>query len=216
MLDSETSEYAPQSFRHVFIISGPSGAGKASVIRSLLQTTSLKKIVNFTTRPPRESEQPGMDYHFVTGVEFATLYRKGLIAESEMVYDDFCYGSPAVSHNPNGPDCLIELDPKGRRFFVERHGPFVTSIFLLPPSLEDLRLRIQSRQPEANLDRRLQTALAQIACAREYDYIVLNDSLTTAATAAAGIVAAVQVSLGRERILRLIDNIVFTQQGRPS
>lgn len=215
MPNSATSEYAPQSFRHLFIISGPSGVGKASVIRPLLETTSLRKIVSFTTRPPRESEQPGVDYHFVTAPEFEALYRKGLIAESEMVYDDFYYGSPALCHNPNGPDCLIELDPNGKRFFAERHGPFVTSIFLLPPSLEQLRLRIQSRQAETNLDRRLQTALAQIACAREYDYIVLNDSLTTAATAAASIVAAVQVSLDRERNLRLIDNILSTQQAPP-
>ena len=156
-----------------------------------------------------------MDYHFVKPPEFETLYRKGLIAEFEKVYDDFCYGSPALSYSPNGPDRLIELDPNGRRFFVERHGPYVTSIFLLPPSLEQLRLRIQSRQPETNLNRRLQTALAQIACAKEYDYIVLNESLTKAATVAASIVAVVQVSLNRESILRLVDDLLSTQQGPP-
>lgn len=161
----------------LFVFTGPSGAGKGSVMKALLERdNTLRKVVTFTTREPRVGEVNGFDYRFVTPAEFQGLIEQGLLFEWEQVYKDHYYGSPRELFVP-GRDGLIELDYKGRLKYQERHRGIV-SIFLLPPSLDELRHRIVRRSEVSNLKARLNNAVEQLRHARTYDYVVKNDELS--------------------------------------
>ncbi|AEJ40612.1 guanylate kinase [Sulfobacillus acidophilus TPY] len=179
----------------LFIFSGPSGAGKGSVMRALLERDAqLKKVVTYTTRQPRPGEVDGFDYRFVSVTEFQRLIQTGAVFEYEQVYHDHFYGSPRELFVPDH-DGIIELDYKGRLKYESRHRR-VVSIFLLPPSLEELRRRILSRSEVSNLDARLANAVEQLRHARSYDYIVKNDDLDTC-------IERVEYIIRTERIRRL-------------
>ncbi|MCY0880781.1 MAG: guanylate kinase, partial [Firmicutes bacterium] len=162
----------------LFIFTGPSGSGKGSVMRALLQKDpSLHKVVTFTTRPPRPGEQNGFDYRFVSPEEFHRLEASGEVYESEKVYHDYYYGSPRDLFL-FGQDSIIELDYKGRQTYLAQRNISAVSIFLLPPSdLNELKRRIIARGQENNLEARLKNALEQVSHAQCYDYIVANDGL---------------------------------------
>jgi guanylate kinase len=173
----------------LFILSGPSGAGKGSVMRALLaRVPRLTKVVTYTTRPPRAGEIDGVDYHFVSVEQFLQLVQAGQIFEYELVYRDHYYGSPRELFTP-GADAMMELDYKGREKYRRRHGP-VVSIFVLPPSLAVLRQRILARSPEQNLAARLANAIEQVRHADRYDYIVKNEELGRCVDQVATIIAA--------------------------
>ncbi|MCL6563715.1 MAG: guanylate kinase [Firmicutes bacterium] len=160
----------------LFIVTGPSGVGKGSVMRALLaRDERLAKVVTYTTRPPREGEVNGFDYRFVSREEFEALLAQGALYEYEKVYQDHYYGSPREVFVP-GHDGIIELDYKGRLKYQARFRE-VVSIFLLPPSLEELRRRILARSRVNNLEARLQNAVEQLRQAETYDYVVQNDDL---------------------------------------
>lgn len=178
----------------LFVFTGPSGAGKGSVMRALLdRDATLAKVVTYTTRAPRHGEVDGFDYRFVSVEEFHRLVASGALFEYEQVYHDHYYGSPRELFMP-GRDGIIELDYKGRLKYQERHRQ-VVSIFLLPPSLEELRRRILARSEVSNLDARLANAVEQIRHARSYDYIIHNDNLESA-------IERVQTIIKAERIRR--------------
>ncbi len=136
---------------------------------------TLKKVVTFTTRSPREGEVDGFDYHFVSVPQFLRLVEQGKIFEYENVYRDHYYGSPRELFVP-GYDGIIELDYKGRIKYQERWSQ-VISIFLMPPSLDELKKRILSRSQVSNLHARLNNAVEQLRHAKSYDYVVKNDNL---------------------------------------
>lgn len=173
----------------------------------LLRTTSLKKVVTFATRPKRPSEVDGVDYHFVSPDEFDSLFQQGEVVEKVRVYNDFHYGSPRLVQETGGPDRLIELDPEGHSKYVSTHAPHITSIFLLPPSLEQLRHRIEARHAESNLGSRLRAAAGQLRRASEYDFIVVNDDLEAACDIARAIVRATQQTLARKKLLALAEEL---------
>ncbi len=160
----------------LFIFTGPSGAGKGSVMRALLERDpSLRKVVTYTTREPRTGETDGFDYRFVSVAEFHQLVDSGQMFEYEQVYQDHYYGSPKELFVPDH-DGIIELDYKGRLKFTARHRR-VVAIFLLPPSLEELKRRILQRSQVDNLEARLRNAIEQVRHAHSYDYVVKNDTL---------------------------------------
>jgi guanylate kinase len=193
---------ASNNFRHLFIVSGPSGAGKAAIMAELLQRTSLRKVVTYATRRPRSNEQPGVDYNFVSLNDFNRLVSDGTIIETVQVYADHFYGSPGLTHEPTASDRLVELDPEGHARYQSKYGSKITGIFLLPPSLQELRRRIEARHAETNLDRRLRAAVEQLGRAQEYDYVLVNDDITVASAAATAIVCARQQQLDRDAHLR--------------
>lgn len=160
----------------LFVFTGPSGAGKGSVMRGLLdRDQTLRKVVTYTTREPRAGEVDGFDYQFVSVEMFHRLVSEGRMFEYEQVYHDHYYGSPKERFVP-GHDGIIELDYKGRLKYTERYRHIVT-IFLLPPSLGELRRRILSRSEVSNLAARLNNAGEQLRHAQSYDYVVKNDRL---------------------------------------
>lgn len=178
----------------LFIFTGPSGAGKGSVMRALLdRDATLRKVVTYTTRAPREGERDGFDYRFVSVEEFKALIERGEVFEYENVYRDHYYGSPKELFEP-GRDGLIELDYRGRLKYQERHRG-VVSIFLLPPSLAELKRRILARSQVNNLEARLDNAVEQLRHARTYDYIIKNDDLESC-------IERVQLVIAAERLRR--------------
>jgi guanylate kinase len=204
---SNTVSSTPHTYRHIFVVSGPSGSGKGSIMEGVLASTSLVRVVTYATRPKRPSERDGVDYHFIATAAFDRLVEQGEIVERVQVYQDYHYGSPRLRHDPAGPDRLIELDPEGHRTYMAAHSPHVTGIFLMPPSLDELRRRIEARHRETNLDNRLRAAIEQMGCAWEYDYIVVNDDLTAASETAQAIVRATQQRLVQGSLVELAENL---------
>lgn len=160
----------------LFVLTGPSGAGKGTVMRAMLERVpGLAKVVTYTTRAPRLGEVDGFDYHFLSVEQFLQLARDGSIYEYEQVYHDHYYGSPRDLFQP-GHDGLIELDYKGHQKYRTRYSR-VVSIFLLPPDMAELERRIVRRSEVSNLAARLQNAVDQLKHAAQYDYVVRNDSI---------------------------------------
>lgn len=160
----------------LFVFSGPSGAGKGSVMRGVLERDPcLNKVVTYTTRQPRQGEVDGFDYRFVSVATFQNLMAHEKLFEYEQVYHDHYYGSPKELFVPDH-DGIIELDYKGRLKYTARHRR-VVAIFLLPPSLDELKRRILQRSKVDNLEARLANAIEQMRHAQSYDYVVKNDNL---------------------------------------
>lgn len=164
----------------LYIISAPSGAGKSSLLRALLETlgTELVVSVSHTTRYPRPGEVDGKDYHFVDGVAFDGMVSRGEFLEHAQVFGNR-YGTSrqAVADLlATGVDVTLEIDWQGARL-VKELMPATASIFILPPSLEALQQRLQDRGQDDNevIDRRMREAVSEMSHFDEYDYLVIND-----------------------------------------
>jgi guanylate kinase len=168
----------------LFIISAPSGAGKSTLCRAVLNRFSdLAYSVSYTTRSPRGVEQNGVDYHFISKDEFEKGIAHGRWAEWAEVHDHY-YGTCAdfLDGELNaGRDVLLDIDIQGTGRILQRYPDAVT-IFIMPPSLETLKSRLQSRgtdSPEA-IAVRLKNAREEIAQKDIYRHIITNDRLTDA------------------------------------
>ncbi len=162
----------------LFILSAPSGAGKTTVAQKLLKSLdNIKKIVTATTREPRPGEVHGVDYLFMTREEFEKGIEEDRFFEYANVYGNY-YGTPKDQVERNlkeGVDSLLVIDVQGA-FKVKSKVPEAVTVFLLPPSLEELRRRLLARgYLDKNVDVRLETALKEIPCAKAFDYIIIND-----------------------------------------
>ena len=162
----------------LIVISGPSGAGKTSVIDALLQSDStLTCSVSATTRPPRPNETNGVNYHFLSPPEFEARLKKGEFVEWNR-YGDYCYGtlkSEIESPLAEGKDLVFEIDVKGA-MALRSWSPNILSIFLLPPSFAMLERRLRRRQTESDqeLQQRLTIARSEIGWIKDYNYCVIN------------------------------------------
>ena len=168
--------------------------------RLLDRVERLSKVVTFTTRPPRDAERDGFDYHFVAVPTFLDMVHQGQLYEYEQVYRDHYYGSPVELFLP-GHDALVELDYKGHRKYRSRHDE-VVSIFLLPPSLDELERRIVARSKVQNLPNRISNATVQLRHAGEYDYVVVNDDLSACVDRVARIIEVERLRRDGRRRLR--------------
>ena len=168
----------------LFIISAPSGAGKSTLCRAVLDRfTDLVYSVSYTTRSPRSGEQKGVDYHFIVKDEFEKGIASGRWAEWAEVHDHY-YGTSADFLDGElsiGRDILLDIDIQGTRHILQRYPDGVT-IFIMPPSLETLKSRLQSRgtdSPEV-IEVRLKNAREEMAQKNLYRHIITNDRLTDA------------------------------------
>ena len=168
----------------LFIISAPSGAGKSTLCRTLRDRfTDLVYSVSYTTRSPRSGEQNGVDYHFIVKEEFEKGIASGQWAEWAEVHDHY-YGTSADFLDGElslGRDILLDIDIQGTRQILQRYPDAVT-IFIVPPSLETLKSRLQSRgtdSPEV-IAVRLKNAREEITQKDLYRYIITNDRLADA------------------------------------
>ncbi len=165
----------------LFIVSGPSGAGKSAIAASVMALVpDLRFSVSYTTRAPRGSERNGVEYHFVSRAEFEALIRSGELLEWAEVYGNF-YGTSKRSIDEllrQGEDVLLDIDVQGARN-IRRLRPEAVSVFILPPSYEVLRRRLESRKldKEYVIEQRLKIACDEISSYKDYDYLIINDDL---------------------------------------
>jgi guanylate kinase len=163
----------------LFAISGPSGVGKGTVVRRLLEARpDLAFSVSLTTREPRRGEVQGVHYRFVSPQEFDDMVRSDGFLEWAEVFGER-YGTPAAdveAARAEGRDVLLEVDVQGARTVKER-VPDTVTVFLRPPSEEELarRLRARGTESSADLERRLAQARKEMAEAPRFDHIVMND-----------------------------------------
>ena len=178
----------------LIVISGASGTGKGTVCKELLtREQRLAYSVSATSRAPREGEQDGRAYYFRTREEFEQMIAAGAFLEYADVYGNY-YGTPLApieKRRAAGEDILLEIDTQGALDVMEQ-CPDGTFIFLLPPSLEELRRRITGRGTEAEerLVRRLAAARDEILLGKRYRYAVLNDTVEAATDRIQTILAA--------------------------
>lgn len=176
---------APQAGRRglMLILSSPSGAGKTTLTRMLLQDKSLELTlsVSATTRPRRSSEVDGIHYHFIPPADFERMRQAGAFLEYARVHDNF-YGTPrapAEAVLTSGRDMIFDIDYQGTLQVRQKAPDDVVTIFILPPTMRELRARLERRaeDPPAVIDRRLENARNEIQRWTTYDYVIVNDDL---------------------------------------
>jgi guanylate kinase len=192
----------------MLVLSSPSGAGKSTIARNLLESdASLELSVSVTTRPRRGSEIDGVHYHFVSLREFERLRDSDALLEWAQVHENF-YGTPreaAESAMVAGRDMLFDIDWQGAVQLNEKMRADIVSIFILPPSMRELKSRLKRRaeDSDATIETRLKNARVEIEHWREYDYVVVNDDLDRAFAAVRAIATAER--LRRDRRPGLFD-----------
>jgi guanylate kinase len=206
-----------RSAGHVFVVAAPSGAGKSSLVAALLkQDPSIRLSVSFTTRAPRPGEADGREYHFVGREEFAQREARGEFLETAEVHGNR-YGTSRAwieERLAEGGDVLLEIDWQGAQQ-VRRHFPQAVGIFILPPSLEALRRRLEGRaqDPPAVIERRLGAAREEMAHAPEFDHVIVNDRFELALAELAAIVTAARLRYASQAARRAD---LFGQLGVPA
>jgi guanylate kinase len=170
----------------IVVLSGPSGVGKSTVRKLVLERSPvpLVRSVSATTRPPRPGEKDGVDYYFYSPEEFHRLREAGEFLEAFQVFGGHWYGTlrkEVEKHLKAGKWVLLEIDIQGAQRIMELF-PDAVSIFLLPPSWEELERRLHERGTESPqvLAERLATAKRELALAEKYNYRVVNDQLNRA------------------------------------
>jgi guanylate kinase len=177
----------------LWVIAAPSGAGKTSLVRALLEREpSLKFSISYTTRPKRSSEVDGRDYFFVAEAEFLAMVGREAFLEHARVFDNW-YGTGREHVEgllAGGDSVVLEIDWQGARQVRER-APESASIFILPPSVAELERRLRGRKTdsEAVILRRLKDALGDMAHWPEFDYVVVNDDFAAALERLAAVIA---------------------------
>ena len=177
----------------LFVISGPSGTGKGTICAELLKDIGNEFSVSMTTRSPREGEVHGREYFFVSREEFLDNVEKGNFLEHATVFDNF-YGTPkdmVLKRLEKGRNVILDIDVQGG-LQVKQAMPEAVLIFILPPSLTELRKRLEGRKTEEPeiIEKRLSKALNEIRFIGEYDYYIVNDDVDTAVANARGIIMA--------------------------
>jgi guanylate kinase len=168
----------------LFIVTAPSGAGKTSLVKALIETEQrLRVSISHTTRSKRPGEVDAVNYHFVSEAEFMEMLQAGNFFESAEVYGNY-YGTSQLWINQqleSGIDVILEIDWQGAAQ-VRNLEPSACSIFILPPSLETLKSRLLSRaQDDAEtIEKRMKQAVAEISHVAEADFMVINDDFDTA------------------------------------
>jgi len=194
----------------LFIVSAPSGAGKTTLVEQLVeQTPRLKMSRSYTSRPARPGETDGVDYNFVTRGRFEAMAAAGEFLESAEVVGNL-YGTCAADTERllrRGDDVVLVIDVQGARQMRHR-GLDVTTVFVMPPSRTVLeqRLRGRSQDSEDAIQRRLEVARGEVTAFTDYDFIVINDDLTSAVDRLRAIVVGERVR--RERMRPTVEGIV--------
>lgn len=168
----------------LFVISAPSGAGKTSLVKALVESVDHVSLsVSHTTRAPRPGEEEGVHYHFVSHDEFRAMQERGEFLEHAAVFDNY-YGTSrqsVIDKLEQDWDVILEIDWQGARQVRERMDDTV-GIFILPPSREalDQRLRNRGQDSDEIIQRRMRDAISEMSHYDEYDFLVINDRFDSA------------------------------------
>ena len=177
---------------HLFVIAAPSGAGKTTLVHRLLrENRNLRFSVSYTTRPRRSTETNGVDYHFVLPEVFQTMVDAGDFLEHANVFD-YQYGTSKTKVEAllnKGHNVMLEIDWHGAQQ-VRKHMPDCRSIFIMPPSVDELKRRLTSRGSDspAVIERRFRDAIEDMSHWQEFDYTVINEDLEKAAAELSAII----------------------------
>ena len=182
-----SKHYPPMTKRRglMFVLSSPSGAGKTTLSRRLLETEEgVSMSVSVTTRQPRPGEVDGKDYHFIDVPTYDKMVADGELLEHATVFDNK-YGTPrkqVMDAIESGRDVLFDIDWQGTRQLAQTCRQEMVSIFLLPPTLTELerRLRARAQDSEEVVQKRMARAVDEISHWEEYDYVVVNEDLDKA------------------------------------
>jgi guanylate kinase len=187
----------------LFVIAAPSGAGKTSLVRALMEREpGLRFSISYTTRPQRPTEQHGRDYFFVGRDEFERMVAGGEFLEHARVFDN-CYGTARRQVEQAlaaGQDLILEIDWQGAAQ-VRTALPECISVFILPPSRPELERRLRGRGTDAEevIQRRLRDAASDMAHWREFDHIVVNDRFDQALAELQDVVSGGGAATSRDR-----------------
>ena len=198
----------------LYIVSAPSGAGKSSLIASILKRfnldDSLRLSVSHTTRQPRPGEVDHVSYHFVSNEEFEALIARGAFYEYAHVFDHYYGTSKEIVEQwlNEGKDVLLDIDWQGARQIREQ-TPDAKGIFIVPPSLEELNRRLVTRATDAPevIEKRMNKAMGEISHYDEYDYVIVNDDFEESVLNMRSIILANRSKLDKkkEEISELFD-----------
>jgi guanylate kinase len=186
----------------LFVVTGPSGAGKGTLIRALIgRRDDLEVAISATTRPQRPGEEDGRDYYFLTEEAFLARIEAGDFLEHVVYVSGQRYGtlrSEVARIHSTGKNVVLELETKGARA-VRDAEPSAVTIFIAPPSFAELERRLRDRATESSgeIDERLELAREQMQEADDFDYVVLNDDVERAVTEVDGIVTREAAGVGR-------------------
>jgi guanylate kinase len=194
----------------LFVVSGASGTGKSTLCRAMLKTfPGLRFSVSHTTRPRRPGDREGRDYYFISPAEFQKMIDRGDFVEWAEIYGNRYGTSKRMLDKARlgGRDLILDIDVQGGRQLRDQKIPGVF-VFILPPSLKELKRRLESRRTEGKvaLGRRLKKAQAEISRARMYDYLVINDDLKKAGERLKAVILAEHFR--RERLTEAIKKLL--------
>ena len=198
------STKAPPASGCLFVLAAPSGGGKTSLVRALLEREpGIRLSVSYTTRPPRPGEQDGVHYHFVDAAKFTELQTSGEFLEHAHVHGNW-YATSAnwlrqeVQH---GHDVLLEIDWQGAQQ-VRKLIPDAFHIFILPPSLASLKERLEKRGQDAPevIARRMEAAREEMRHCGEFDYVIMNQDFARAVDDLSVIVRAARLTAQRQQV----------------
>lgn len=206
----------PSPTGSLFIVTAPSGAGKTSLVKALLEKTSgLEVSVSYTTRKPRPGEQNGVHYHFVDVPAFERMIAEGLFLEHAKVFENY-YGTSrekVAEKLQHGVDLILEIDWQGARQ-VRTFFPNAVGIFVLPPSRTVLEQRLRNRNTDSDtvINRRLQDAVSDMSHYAEFEFVVVNDDFERALVDMRTIVAAqrLRLSTSQERLKSVLPDLLTT------
>lgn len=190
----------------MLILSSPSGAGKSTLTRQLVaDEPDVRLSISVTTRPRRPSEIDGKHYHFINVDDFKAMRDRGELLESAEVHGNF-YGTPrraAEATLAEGRDILFDIDWQGTRQIMARMRRDVVAVFILPPSMAELKTRLERRAEDSpeTIGRRLRNARDEIAQWGIYDYLIVNDDLGKAFNSVKAVLAAERMK--RDRLVGL-------------
>lgn len=189
---------------HLYIVTAPSGAGKTTLVRMLLENDSgIRLSISYTTRAPRTGEQNGREYHFTDAVAFRGMVERGEFIEWAEVHGN-CYGTSRLwieSEMAAGRDVLLEIDWQGAQQ-VRKLFPAAIGVFIMPPSMAELERRLTGRGTDSAevIARRLAAARDEMRHVPEFDYVIINDALQQALLDLLSVVRASRLRYDAQRV----------------
>ncbi len=197
---------------NIFIISAPSGAGKSSLIESLIaKDNAIKKSISVTTRQPRSGEQNGQHYFFTSEADFQTRINDGEFLEYALVHGNWYGTSKALVEKELGQknDLILEIDYQGAQAIREQF-PSSISVFILPPNKTVLRSRLEKRNTDdiATIEQRLNAASNEISHISDYQYAIINNNFDEALAELVAVVKTSRLSIGYREAEEIINNFI--------